>query len=147
MVKDSFDPIEVGMALWEAVALQSILYGIQVVSLTKSILTDLDSIQASFAADLMGVSRSSSHTGILREMGWGEISTTITKRKLIYWSHLAALDDANWAKKTLNECASTASPHRGGWSSSYRKEIQDILISYKLTNIVKDNNTPGKHHL
>ena len=84
MARNSFDPIEVGIALWKSVALESVLYGIQIISITKSILSQLDSIQARFAADLIGVSRSTSHTGILGELGWVTISSIVMKRKLIF---------------------------------------------------------------
>ena len=141
MAKDSFDPIEVGMALWESVALESVLYSVQVISLTKANLSELDSIQASFAADLIGVCRSTSQIGILREMGWEKISIIVARRKLLYWTHLCLLGNANWANKALQECSS-ALPHGGRWTSSYRQEINDHLLSFNITDILKDNKTP-----
>ena len=67
MAKESHDPIEVGEALWKTVALESILYGIQIISVTKDIMSKLDSIQCRFAADLIGVGGSSSHVGLMRD--------------------------------------------------------------------------------
>ena len=69
MAKESFDPIEVGVAMWKTIALKAVLYGIQVISVNEQILTNLDSIQTSFAADLLQVRRSCSQAGLLRELG------------------------------------------------------------------------------
>ncbi len=142
MAKNSFDPIEVGEALWKSVALESILYGIQIISVNKQILSQLDSIQASFAADLMGINRSTSHVGILRELGWIPISSMVMERKLQYWVRLSGLNDDTWAKSALLECMSAQHPHSGAWRSAYRQEIQDIHMECKIGNILKDGQTP-----
>ena len=78
IAKNSFDPVQVGVALWQATALESVLYGIQIVSVTDDILTKLDSIQSNFCADLMQVRRSSSHSAIIREMGLKPVSVMTT---------------------------------------------------------------------
>ena len=57
MARESYDPVEVGEALWTAAAQESALYGSQIISLSKQILAKLDSIQAKFAADLLQVNR------------------------------------------------------------------------------------------
>ena len=44
MAKESYDPIEVGEAVWKSIALEAVLYGTQVISVTEQILTKLDSI-------------------------------------------------------------------------------------------------------
>ena len=99
LARESFDPIEVGEALWKSVALESILHGIQVTSVTKANIAQLDSIQACFAADLIGVRRSCSHPAILRELDWQTLSSTIMKRKLLFWARLSQLDKNTWATK------------------------------------------------
>ena len=123
-------------------ALESILHGIQVISVTKANITQLDSIQASFAADLIGVKRSSSHAAILRELGWNTLSSTIMKRKLLFWARLSKLDDNTWANKALKECMSAQKPHSGGWKSDYRMEIQKLHTECRIGNILKNGQTP-----
>ena len=44
MSQDSHDPSEVADALWSQVALEGMLYGIQVVSVSENTLNQLDSI-------------------------------------------------------------------------------------------------------
>ena len=121
IAKESFDPVKVGVALWQATALESVLYGIQIVSVTEDILTKMDSIQANFCADLMQVRRSSSHSAIIREMGLKPVSSIVMQRKLLYWCRLHKMPDATWAKKALDECSS------GAWTSKYKIEIQALL--------------------
>ena len=142
MARNSYDPIEVGEALWKSVALESTLYGIQIISVNKQILSQLDSIQATFAADLMGVNRSASHVGILREFGWNPISSLVMERKLQYWARLSGLSDDTWAKQALLECMSAQYPCTGAWRSAYRQEIQDTHTECKIGNILKDGHTP-----
>ena len=142
MAKESCAPVEVGEALWKSVALESVLYGIQVVSLTRKIMSELDSIQGRFAADLIGVSRSSSHIGILRELGWCSVSILVKKRKLLFWARLAGLKEDTWTSKALKECMSACYPHEGAWKSSFRQETQEIFIESKIGNVLKDNRKP-----
>ena len=121
IARDSFDPIPVGMALWQTTALESVLYGIQIISVTEDILKKMDSVQANFCADLMQVRRNSSHSAIFREMGLSPVSIIVMQRKLLYWSRLHKLPEATWAKKALEECFSDA------WTSKYKTEIQAFL--------------------
>ena len=142
MARESCAPVEVGEALWKSVALESVLYGIQIISLTKKILSELDSIQNRFVADLIGVSRSCSHVGTLRELGWCSIASLVNKRKLLFWARLAGLQEDTWANRALLECMSACHPHEGAWRSSFREEIQNIFIECKVGNVLKDNRKP-----
>ena len=58
MAKESFDPISVGEALWQGVAIPAVLHGSEVVSVTMGkggTVEKLDSIQARFGASLLRV--------------------------------------------------------------------------------------------
>ena len=131
-----------GEALWKSVALESILYGIQIISVTKDIMSKLDSIQCNFAADLIGVSRSSSHVGLLRELGWSPISSLVKKRKLLYWARLCGLHEDMWAKKTWNNCQAALHPQSKSWRSNYRVETLNLFTESKIGNVLKDNRKP-----
>ena len=145
MAKESFDPIEVGEAMWKSIALEAVLYGIQVISLNEQILTKLDSIQANFAADLLQVKRSCSHVGLLRELGWVPLSSLVAKRKLAFWTRLCSLKEENWARKALEDCMSARHPTSGAWHSKYRNEILQLHTKYQVGFILKDGHTPKKN--
>ena len=93
MAKDSFDPVVVGTNLWKSIALPSVLYGIEIISVTQSIINEMDSIQGRFCASLIGVRITASHTAIRRELGLPSIESMIYKRKLLYWNRLRNLED------------------------------------------------------
>ena len=65
MARESFDPCHVADALWKQVAMEGILYGIKVASVTKEILRKLDSIQAHVGAFILGVRQTCSHDALL----------------------------------------------------------------------------------
>ena len=67
LAKESFDPCRVADALWKQVATEAILYGVQVVSITKEIMKTLDSIQARVGAFILGVRQTCSHEAIRKE--------------------------------------------------------------------------------
>ena len=133
IAKDSFDPIQVGVALWQSTALESVLYGIQIASVTDVILKQMDSIQANFCADLMQVRRSSSHAAIFREMGLKPVSSIVMQRKLLYWCRLNKMQEETWARKALDECFSNA------WTSKYKTEIQTLLSKCPIDPSSKPN--------
>ena len=89
-VKQSAAPIQVALALWQQVAIPTIIYGIEVVSTTKVQLNKLDSIQYEFARQLMGIHRKLSQTAILYELGLRRISAigeAITEEKQLICRH------------------------------------------------------------
>ena len=104
MAKDSFDPVVVGINLWKSIALPSVLYGIEIISVTQAIIDEMDSIQGRFCASLIGVRITSSHTAIRRELGLHSIESMIYKRKLLYRNRVRNLDRMNWARLAFDEC-------------------------------------------
>ena len=126
LAKESFDFIAVGADLFTSLALASTLYGIEVISVTKNICQQLDSIQAEFAAKLLKVNTTCAHAGLLKEMGWAPVSMIIAKRKLKYWNRLQNLPQESWASKAFHDCLSANSPSEGAWHSKYRDELQKI---------------------
>ena len=146
MARESFDPIEVGEAMWKSIAIEAVLYGIQAISVPEYILTKLDSIQAKFAADLLQVNRTCSHIGLLRELDWVSISSLVAKRKLVYWTRLCSLDEENWARKAFEDCMVAKYPILGAWHSKYRQETQQLHCKYQVGFILKDGHTPKKNY-
>ena len=138
MARESFDPCHVADALWKQVAMEGILYGIKVASVTKEILRKLDSIQAHVGAFILGVRQTCSHDAIRKELGWKSMSTIIYTRKLLYWERLASLDTENWAHLAFKDCHNSKGKINGDlWLSSWRKEIQEIFVECKIVDAFK----------
>jgi hypothetical protein len=79
IARDSHDPHSVADALWHQVALEGILHGIQITSVTENIMTQLDSIQAHVGAAILGVRQSTSHAAVRKELGWSTVHCKIYK--------------------------------------------------------------------
>ena len=114
--------------------------------MTKNDVDALESIQAQFGASLLEVRQTTSTSGILMELGLPKISYLIHKRKLKYWRRLCALPDESWAKQALLEChkgirmngpefcrlPGVSIPVKPTWSTSYLREIEQIICLYDL---------------
>ena len=141
MARESFDPCHVADALWKQVAMEGILYGIKVSSVTKKILRKLDSIQAQVGAFILGVRHTCSHDAIRKELGWKSMKSIIYTRKLLYWERLASLDTDNWAHLAFKECSKAKGRRKGGtWLSRWRKETEGIFVECKIVD-------PFKYHI
>ena len=127
IARESFNPIEVAEAMWKGIAIESVLYGIEIASITKANMALLDSIQCQLGAALLGVRSSCSHAAILKELGWCNISSTIMKRKLQYWARLCALPVTNWTHRALME------QMQGAWNSAFRKEILEMQAAFHIS--------------
>ena len=125
--------------MWKSIALESILYGIEITSMSKADLSTLDSIQGNFGAGLLGVRRTCTHAAIHKELGWLNISSIIMKRKMRYWARLCSLPKSNWVYLALMENM------KGSWNSTYRKEILDIHSTYNLGNILEGGSPAFKN--
>ena len=134
LAKESHDPCKVADALWRQVATEGILYGIQAISVTKKVMTELDSIQAGVGAFILGVRRTCSHEAIRKELGWKSMSAIIYTRKLQYWGRLASLDKENWAYKAYQECLGATGKGKGAaWLSQWRAEIIKIMKECEMS--------------
>ena len=140
MAKQSYSPVTVGVALWQAYALPSILYGIETASITRAIINDLESTQGSFVTSLLGVRCTASHEAALREVGLPRIEQIICIRKLHYLLRVIKLPNDSLAKAALEECrmkgygknaSDMVIPEvrlKGEWTSSFMGEIEKILL-------------------
>ena len=141
MARESFDPVAVGAILFTSMALLSVLYGIEVITLTAENSSALDSIQSQFASQLLNVNNTCAHIGILKEMGWVPVTHLIMKRKLKYFCRLQSLPDESWAKKAWYDSMSANSPTSGAWNSKYRKDLQQIFDKCEFPFDLEDKTT------
>ena len=99
MANNSHDRVNVGAILWKSCALPSVLHGIEIITLSKHCIHEMESIQARFGAALMGVRSSTAHCAIRKELGLPTIESLIYKRKLIYAARVANLPMNTWIRK------------------------------------------------
>ena len=82
------DKVEVYRSTWENVAVPSILYGADVLSVDKETISKLDEIQYYIAKVLLGVPKSSSNKGCEAEMGFKPFHLRILHIKLRFYLNL-----------------------------------------------------------
>ena len=117
---------------------------------------ELETIQSTFLAHLLGQRVSVSHAALRKETGVQPIAQIVSKMKLNYWNHLTKAPKNTWLEAAYRECfplkdqpvnqatvnqTNPSQTVKPSWKSSYAKEINEIM-----TNIDFDENktSPGK---
>ena len=58
-----------GLFLWNYCAIPALMHGIEIISLNKKDIDDLETVQCQFGAALLGVPISTAHSGVRKELG------------------------------------------------------------------------------
>ena len=103
LAKETVDCIGMTDMLWTGEALPSILYGTEVVAMTKETIASLEKQQNNVARQVLGMNRSINGNVVRSEMGWKSMEGHIYKRKMNFWVYLHQLDEHRWAKIMLEE--------------------------------------------
>ena len=103
--KETVDCIGMTDVLWTGEALPSILYGTEVVAMTKETIASWEKQQNNVARQVLGMNRSINGNAVRlwSEMGWKSMEGHIYKRKMNFWGYLHQLDEHRWAKIMLEE--------------------------------------------
>ena len=137
MTNHDFDPIVNGLNLWSSIAISAAPYGAEVIRFSQEDIKDLENIQASFLAHLLGQKVSVSHAALRNETGVQSITQIITKMKLMYWYHLSKYPRDSWLGAAFAECFPENSKghndlDQSAWKSSYESEIRQLKTSIGL---------------
>ena len=135
MTKHDFDPVLNGLNLWTHMAVSAALYGSEIIKFSQDDIKELDNIQATFLAHLLGQRSSVSHAALRKETGIQTIQQIVTKMKLNYWHHLTTNPHNTWLSAAYRECFPTINKenNKAGWNSSYAKEIKQNMTNIGLS--------------
>ena len=127
LAKNDSEPVRHALKLWEAVAIPAATYGMEVIRLTKADVKELESIQSTFLAHLLGQRQTVSHVALRSEAGIQPLGKVIEKKKINHWRHLHLSKNA-WVKAAYQECFKTNSGSCSGNKApmSYANEIEAI---------------------
>ena len=103
LAKNDSEPVKHALKLWEAVALPAATYGMEVIRLSKTDVKELESIQSTFLAHLLGQCKTVSHAALRSETGIQPIEKLIEKKKINHWRHLNQSKNL-WIKAAYQEC-------------------------------------------
>ena len=127
LAKNDSEPVKHALKLWEAVAIPAATYGMEVIRLTKGDIKELESIQSTFIAHLLGQRKTVSHAALRSETGIQPVEKLIEKKKINHWRHLH-LSKNVWVKAAYQECFKTNNETYRETKApmSYAKEIEAI---------------------
>ena len=130
MARDSFDKVEVADALWNNVAIPSLLYGIECIPISKTHIKKLESAQRNVAKWILGLDRNSAGIGAITEMGWKSMNHRIREKQLQLYVRLKYLENDNHlVKKAFLDASS------GAWKCLWLEEIGNIKKDINVLEI------------
>ena len=120
--KNEVDKISSSSALWCNVALPAILYGIDVVPITESVIQQLEVIQTKLGKSILAVPYSSANAIVYIELGWKPIRLQIEVAKLRF---LRRVEDQDFKGSHLVKTCMDW--NKKNTESLYWRNLEDIL--------------------
>ena len=117
LASTSGDVIDVGVALWETIVVSALLYAMEYVHVTETVIKELDGIQATFAKNLLGVCSKAANVLAAVELGMKGFRHRIMERQLKFYWKLQDLSEDLLVKRAFMEHVV------GGWDSSYIRRM------------------------
>ena len=116
------DQVDSFRAIWESVAMPSILYGVEALIVSQSTIEALDRIQAQVAKALIGVGVSSANVVAEVELGFKPFHLRIATATVKFIvKHFQSSDGCKLTKELLKECLDEP-------SNTYRKYLDRLLL-------------------
>ena len=117
LVKTGPDRSELAFTLWTSCAVPSILYGAEVMPLTKSAIAEVERCQAAVGKFILQIPRSSANVSACIDAGLRPIWSVIAEKVLLYARKTMAKSVVDWSKLAMNENLSL------GYVSPYTKYL------------------------
>ena len=104
LVKTGPKQSDLAYSLWNQVALPSILYGTEVMPITKETLNVVESCQNTIGKFILQIPRSSANASCYVDAGLRPVWSLIAERTLQYAHRTMRKPQTSWAKIAMNEC-------------------------------------------
>ena len=98
-------------ALWQNIAIPSIMYAADAVPIPESTISELEVIQNKIGKSLLGVTQSSANTVVQVELGWMPIRLLIELNKLCFLLRAPSLSKVPWLNLALCGTLVTRRPY------------------------------------
>ena len=132
-----------GVMLWQALVRSGLEYGCVVWG--KEQWLEGEQVQADMAKKILRCSTMSTREALLGDLGWWSLQGRRNLKKLIYWFHLATLDNSNLVRRVY------LVTKQQGKKSSWAHIIHGLLDKYGLSRLWDDYellfNLDGKNNL
>ena len=109
LVRSGPNRSDLAYSLWTSCALPSILYGAEIIPLTKETVKEVEKYNTMVGKFILGIPRSSANVSSYIDAGLRPISSLIAERVLLYASSIMSRPVSYWPKKAMTENLSMGS--------------------------------------
>ena len=109
LVRSGPNRTDLAYSLWTLCALPSILYGAEIIPLTKDTITEVERCNTMVGKFILGIPRSSADVSAYIDAGLRPISSLIAEKVLSYASSIMSKPVSYWPKKAMTENLSLGS--------------------------------------
>ena len=99
---DTYQWAGVVTKLWEALAIPSILYGVEVFDMAESDKRKLETIERQVGRWAIGGEKGTGYEAIYGDLGWISLENRIMEKKLVFAGRVASLEPTRWARQAWN---------------------------------------------
>ena len=99
--------------LWEALAIPSILYGVEVFDMAESDKHKLETIERQVRMWAIGGEKGTGYEAIYGDLGWISLENRIMEKKLVFAGRVASLERERWARQAWNMAEEKGLPWMG----------------------------------
>ena len=124
LVRSGPNRTDLAYSLWTLCALPSILYGTEIIPLTKDTITEVERCNTVVGKFILGIPRSSADVSSYIDAGLRPISSLIAEKVLLYASSIMSKPVSYWPKKAMSENLSLGS------RSPYTRYLVQWKIKY-----------------
>lgn len=103
LVKSGPDRSELAYTLWSCVALPSILYGSEVIPLTKGTISEIEKCQCSVGKFILQIPRSSANVSCHLDAGFKPVWAVVAERALLFAQSVMGRPATYWPKIAMQE--------------------------------------------
>lgn len=109
LVRSGPNRTDLAYSLWTSCALPSILYGAEIIPLTKETINEVEKCNTMVGKFILGIPRSSANVSSYIDAGLRPISSLIAEKVLLYASSIMSKPLSYWPKKAMTENLSMGS--------------------------------------
>jgi len=95
------DVLTTGETLWKKKFLPCLIYGTEVVHVTKQTMHALETLQNKIGRWLLGVSQRVPAAAVRAELGWLSVEHEIIKKRALFWGNLMEREENSWVGQAL----------------------------------------------
>ena len=113
VTSDTYQRAGVVTKLWEALAIPSILYGVEVFDMAESDKHKLEIIERQVGRWAIGGEKGTGYEAIYGDLGWVSFENRVMEKKLVFAGRVASLERERWARQAWNMAEEKGLPWMG----------------------------------